>query len=76
MIVAMIAADTSRSRVYLQSLIRNHLMPTFVFVLANENDTLLPGQVNINEIKNQDSDSNHNFLIETENNLSEPIWKH
>ncbi len=73
--VAMIAADTSRSRVYLQSLIRNDLMPNFVFLLANEDDILLPGQVNGNEVKNKDSvlHINHDSRTEVKNNLSEPV---
>lgn len=40
----MIAADTSRSRAYLQSLLHHRLLPNFVLLLEHESDSLLPGQ--------------------------------
>ena len=48
----MIAGDTSRSRAYLQALVRNDLLPNYVLVLEHASDGLLPGQLN-------DSQSNH-----------------
>jgi methionyl-tRNA formyltransferase len=43
--VAMVAADTSRTRVYLAALIKNGLLPSFVLLLENREEELLPGQV-------------------------------
>lgn len=45
--VAMVAADTSRTRVYLDALIKNRLLPSFVIVLENRDGSLLPGQLQI-----------------------------
>ena len=42
--VAMIAAETSRSSVYLQALLRNQMPPNHVLVLKNSSDNALPGQ--------------------------------
>ncbi len=42
--VGMIAADTSRSRAYLQALIRHRILPSHVLILENSSSTLLPGQ--------------------------------
>jgi len=41
----MIAGDTSRSRAYLQALVRNDLLPNYVLVLENGSDQPLPGQL-------------------------------
>ena len=54
--VAMVAADTSRSRVYMQALIRNHLMPSFVLILGNNTSTVLPGQINSSDFDNNNQD--------------------
>ena len=43
--IGMIAAETSRSSIYLQALARNHLLPGFVLVLANPTNKALPGQL-------------------------------
>lgn len=43
--VGMIAAETSRSRAYLQALIRHGLLPSHVLVLENPSSALLPGQM-------------------------------
>lgn len=43
--IAMVAADTSRSRAYLQSLVENDLLPNFVLVLDEVSDKILPGQL-------------------------------
>lgn len=41
----MIAGDTSRSRAYLQALVRNDLLPGHVIVLEDTSDKPLPGQL-------------------------------
>lgn len=46
--IAMIAAETSRSRVYLQSLVRHELLPKRVILLENPDGQLLPGQLESN----------------------------
>ena len=73
--IAMIAADTSRSRVYIQSLVRNNLLPRFVLVLANKANTVLPGQINSSDFENnnQDVEISHDYWSEANNNLLEPI---
>ena len=73
--IAMIAADTSRSRVYVQSLVRNNLLPNFVLILENINSTVLPGQINRSNYENtkQDVKKSHDYWSETKNNLLEPI---
>lgn len=43
--VAMIAADTIRSRAYLQALLRNNLLPNAVLILKNIANQTLPGQL-------------------------------
>ena len=42
--VAMVAADTTRTKYYLRELIRNKFFPTYVLLLLNYNEKLLPGQ--------------------------------
>ena len=42
--IAMVAADTSRTKYYLNELIRNGLIPNYVLLLLNSNEELLPGQ--------------------------------
>ena len=73
--VAMVAADTSRSRVYIQALIRNHLLPNFVLLLGNKTSTVLPGQINSSELmdKNQDLETGDDCWTEANINLLEPI---
>ena len=73
--IAMVAADTSRSRVYLQALVRNNLLPRFVLVLNNQASTILPGQINNSDfdINNQDMEISHDCWSEANNNLLEPI---
>ena len=44
--IGMVAGDTSRSRAYLQALVRNGLLPGFVLLLESPADTTLPGQLN------------------------------
>ena len=54
--VAMVAADTSRARVYIQALVRNNLLPSFVLVLGNKASTILPGQINSSDFDNNNQD--------------------
>lgn len=42
--IAMVAADTSRTRAYLSAMHRHRLLPSFVLVLKNTSATSLPGQ--------------------------------
>jgi len=44
--MAMVAADTTRTKIYLKSLIENRLMPSYLLLLLNNGDKLLPGQSN------------------------------
>ena len=73
--VAMVAADTSRSRVYLQALIRNQLLPNFVLVLGNRADQSLPGQLGDSQIDslNNGAPENNECWSEANCNFSEPI---
>ena len=43
--IGLIAADTSRSRAYIQALARNELLPNYVLVLEHASDKRLPGQL-------------------------------
>ena len=75
--IGMIAADTSRSRVYMQSLVRNNLLPNFVLVLANKDNSLLPGQLKASDAinNNQKNEIDNDCWSESNNDLSEPIKK-
>tara|TARA_B100000767_G_C19750745_1_gene530677 strand:+ start:1289 stop:1990 length:702 start_codon:yes stop_codon:yes gene_type:complete len=42
--IAMVAADTTRTKYYINELIKNDLIPNYVLVLVNYSDQLLPGQ--------------------------------
>lgn len=42
--VAMVAADTTRTKYYLEQLIKNDLLPAYFLVLINSDTDLLPGQ--------------------------------
>jgi methionyl-tRNA formyltransferase len=71
--VAMVAADTSRSKAYVQALIRNHLLPSFILILGNKSDTTLPGQVSMSTHLNEDVNDQNDYWSEAHFNLSEPI---
>jgi methionyl-tRNA formyltransferase len=43
--IGMVAGDTSRSRAYLQALVRNKMLPNYVLVLEDSSEELLPGQL-------------------------------
>ena len=49
--VAMVAADTTRSKYYLDELIKYELLPKYVLLLLNSNEQMLPGQ-KYNKTKN------------------------
>ena len=72
--IAMIAADTSRSRVYIQSLVRNNLLPSFVLVLGNKENSILPGQIDSLDFEsNNEKERTDDYWQEAESNLLEPI---
>lgn len=43
--IAMVVGDTSRTRAYLQALVRNELLPNYVLLLDDESGVPLPGQI-------------------------------
>jgi methionyl-tRNA formyltransferase len=45
--VAMVAADTSRTKHFIKKLIKSDLLPNYVLLLLNSNNKLLPGQTEI-----------------------------
>lgn len=45
--IGMIAADTSRSKTYIQALARNEMLPAYVLLLEHDSKNLLPGQQKI-----------------------------
>lgn len=45
--VAMVAADTTRTKHYIKELIKSKLLPNYVLLLLNSNNELLPGQKEI-----------------------------
>ena len=74
--IAMIAADTSRSRVYVQSLVRNNLLPRFVLVLGNKPNSALPGQINNSDFENnKESTEKGRYHAIKERFLKNGKWK-
>ena len=72
--IGMIAADTSRSRAYIQAMIRNKLIPQPIFILANEQDKVLPGQTKgLNNVYDKSFDNEEDCWSELNNKLNEPI---
>lgn len=63
----MIAADTSRSKIYLQALIKFKLYPHYVLLLKNLSKVVLPGQ-------NSVADDSHNIKIKLENDKNWLDW--
>jgi methionyl-tRNA formyltransferase len=43
--IGMVAGDTSRTRAYLQALVRNEMLPNYVLVLEHATEKPLPGQL-------------------------------
>jgi methionyl-tRNA formyltransferase len=71
----MIAADTARSKVYLQALARHQLCPGHVLVLRNPDDATMPGQVT-RATKKGDSSPNgetQECWSEAQFDLAEPL---
>ena len=71
--VAMVAADTIRTKYYIEELIKSNLQPHYVLLLLNKNDQLLPGQKVIkfeNELINLLVDSDINYSIAPNENIN------
>lgn len=63
--VAMLAADTSRSKAYIQALVRNSLHPAHVYLLYNQSSSPLPGQMIANST---------NSSIDSHTGLQDSVW--
>ena len=50
--VAMVAADTTRTKYYIKELIKSKLLPSYVLLLLNDKNKLLPGQKKIKKKMN------------------------
>ena len=87
--VAMVAADTTRTKYYLRELIRNKFFPTYVLLLLNCDAKLLPGQDSgeseselVELLKNAgieyeispNSDINSNEVLTIISNRVEPVF--
>ena len=87
--VAMVAADTTRTKYYLRELIRNKFFPTYVLLLLNCDEKLLPGQDSseserelVELLKNAgieyeispNSDINSNEVLTIISNRVEPVF--
>ena len=71
--VAMVAADTIRTKYYIEELIKNNLHPQYVLLLLNRKDKLLPGQKNTNcdhELISLLSDAGINYSIAPNTNIN------
>lgn len=64
--IGMIAGDTSRSRAYLQALVRHELLPNHVLVLDQSSDKTLPGQLDKSQF-----DCNSELIAEVDECWSE-----
>lgn len=74
--IGMILADTSRSRFYIQSMMRNNLLPSYIIILRNEKDVFLPGQINYDNDITRDTNPiiNDDAWSEINNNIFESIY--
>jgi methionyl-tRNA formyltransferase len=85
----MVAADTTRTKYYLRELIRNKFFPTYVLLLLNYDEKLLPGQDSgeserelVELLKNAgieyeispNSDINSNEVLTIISNRVEPVF--
>ena len=71
--VAMIAADTTRTKYYLDELIKSELQPNYILLLLNSDSSLLPGQENKkseNEIIALLKNANVQFDISANNEIN------
>ncbi|MDA8817708.1 formyltransferase family protein [Planktomarina sp.] len=50
--IAMVAADTTRTKLYLTELIKNNLLPSYILLLLTSNGKMLPGQKDL-DTKNE-----------------------
>ena len=69
----MVAADTTRTKYYLEELIKNELLPAYVLLLFNSSKKLLPGQQSsklADEIVSLLKASNINFYIANNNSIN------
>lgn len=74
--IAMLAADTSRSKAYIQALVRNDIHPAHVYLLYNQGSTALPGQTVDNPInlsRNSHTSPRDGVWSEAGFHLSEPL---
>jgi len=71
--VAMVAADTTRTKYYIEELIKNELLPYYVLLLLNSNSELLPGQKEVqseNELIKLLSDAGIKYDIAPNSNIN------
>ena len=71
--VAMVAADTTRTKYYIEELIKNELLPHYILLLLNGNGRLLPGQKESrseNELINLLIDSGIKYDIASNSNIN------
>ena len=74
--ISIVVADTSRSRMYLQSLIKHNLIPNSALLLENKENDTMAGQIKETDFK----ESNFEYILpdddcwsEAKNNLFEPV---
>ncbi len=70
--IAVVAGDTSRSRAYLQAMVRHQLLPNFVLVLGHGVNSPLPGQ-SMPGHKNSDAKEVDNCWSESHFDPTQPI---
>ena len=70
--VAMIAANTDRSKAYLQALLQHGIYPSFVIIMVEKRNQLLPGQSE-NEKIESDNNVNGKVVLDIAYNPAESI---
>jgi methionyl-tRNA formyltransferase len=71
--IAMVAADTTRTKHYIKELLKNNLLPNYVLLLLSSKNELLPGQneeQTKNELINLLKSSNIKFKISYDNDIN------
>lgn len=71
--VAMVAADTTRTKYYVESLIKNKLLPAYILLLLNNDVKLLPGQSSVKSEGNLSrllEDAGIQYDISTNNDIN------
>jgi len=74
--VALLAGNTSRSKAYVQALIRHGLHPEHAYLLGSPTRSSLPGQLSSDQLQNERGRSKHQFdplWPESNFSLNEPI---